>query len=374
MKAFFAALMVLLLAISPIVGGSHGAQAAAAGALSLSEIHMVSPTNGWALADCRVFHTTQGPSHWTNITPSRLPCSAATSGRVAGRFLDSHTAWAAVVPNPNSLRPYATVYRTTNAGQSWQSTRLPSHGQMEGVQSVSFIDARHGWVMVIRGVGAGQMQYDLYRTSDGGAHWDRVMSAGVPHPTPNSLPGCDCIDGFNFATPSIGFATGEFFAGPNAVFLYYSRDGGQTWQRSPLSVPPHYDFLGVRTAAPHFSNAATGTLPVFLSGQVVSLYSTRNGGGAWTRTASVRISPGTGAFYAFLQPSEVFLTDGAHLYHTMNAGRSWISIRPNVRLLGQIQFLTHSLGFELDRSGSVSKLYRTSDGGHTWSRVTTAAG
>ncbi|MEJ2354082.1 MAG: hypothetical protein P8Y03_30265, partial [Anaerolineales bacterium] len=69
------------------------------------------------------------------------------------------------------------LYCTSDAGDTWQATQVPFAGG-----DLQFMDAQNGWVMADRGVAAGPQAVDIYHTADGGQTRALVSSAGPDHP------------------------------------------------------------------------------------------------------------------------------------------------------------------------------------------------
>src|SRR5262249_51008084 len=133
-------------------------------------------------------------------------------GRGAFAASGPHTAWVACGPDIGSSWYSADLYRTTDGGQTWSrivtlATGL-DHPDLEDVGLPFFLDEQYGWVPVCCGAtGAGAPGEFLYRTTDGGRSW--TNSAGGP-------------DMIRFATPTHGYGT-------TATALLGTQDGGLHW-------------------------------------------------------------------------------------------------------------------------------------------------
>ena len=131
--------------------------------------------------------------------PVALPIApvffSATSGMLAVQYYNG-TSSAGIV-----------FYTTQNAGVNWQvASVLPiSIAGMLSPATIDFLDADHGWI--IDGSYA-----TLYRTSDGGRHW-------------NKHAGFNGLQVVNFASPQLGWAED----GNSCSLLLSTTDGGQTW-------------------------------------------------------------------------------------------------------------------------------------------------
>src|SRR6266849_244617 len=122
------------------------------------------------------------------------------------------------------------VYKSTDAGRTWTHMGLDESGRI-GRIIVNPENADNVFVCAVGRTTGPQQERGVYRTSDGGAHWDRVLFA-------DENTGCSglAIDPHN---PRVLFAgmwqvemhTWAMFSGGPGSAIYTSRDGGTTWTR-----------------------------------------------------------------------------------------------------------------------------------------------
>jgi photosystem II stability/assembly factor-like uncharacterized protein len=356
----------------------HSASSGSGSVFGLQRIHMVSASHGWANADGLVFQTSDGGANWADVTPADLRTSEL-SGEVA--FLDEATAWIL-----SSSQRQMDIRRTGNAGKSWQRIAsfsiVPWYSGPLRARSVTFVDRQHGWFEVLlEQPGPSPLPgIVVYRTTDGGAHWDEVsVSEGFgTHSTRNALPvRCGAIS-ITFVNQFVGWSGGNC---TNALSLYRTHDGGQSWVEQALPFPPEltggvtpesqgaFDFVT-------FSSARDGALIVQPKGYGLwLLYATHDGGATW---AHLPLPPGV------IYPRSVLLTGNQgwlagedQLFRTGDGGRHWTPVRTD---LGQtsisiIQFMDATTGWALAGGYCVfsqcwpaggSALLKTTDGGRTW--------
>jgi photosystem II stability/assembly factor-like uncharacterized protein len=216
------------------------------------------------------------------------------------------------------------VYRSTNAGESWQKVH-------QGNQSLSNIGM---------GGGAGNavfVSYStpmVYFTGNGGSSFD---STTVP----------------------FGYFSDVFFVSPTVVYAIginfcKSVDGGKNWTLvHQANYSSDYKTL-------HFLNEQAGWI---LTSK--GLAKTINGGVSWDPVAT----PG----FSFNGFGSIFVTDANTIYFysagkvgvSRNAGLTW-SVVLNTRdvFFEDIHFLTNDIGYLT--AGNI--LYKTTDGGANWKR------
>lgn len=145
---------------------------------------------GWVVGGHMVLRTTDGGTTW-----QQQDLGPATGSFHDVEAVDPNTAWVvsnAVERSKDTTNPYtmkpaleatATVYRTTDGGATWDRTRIATD---ESIADIEFSDATHGWLAVDRQtkpepgwegriLGGGFVWPDrwrILRTTDGGATWD----------------------------------------------------------------------------------------------------------------------------------------------------------------------------------------------------------
>jgi len=240
---------------------------------------LISPDEGWLLTGQRLYWTSTAGQSWTEITPAELDQSTIQ----AVTFLDSQQGWMILTQDePNGAVEYA-LARTSDGGRTWHTDRLSlfepgSPESLPGAAYLFFLDAETGWLVVRQVTSSNFCLGSLFRTSDGGDTWAR-------QPVPIGEP-------VYFVTREAGWTAG----GAAGDELYYTLDGGQSWQPQALELPPAAIELPVDAEAqkltylPRFDDPQTGALPVIslsAGSAHFELYATPDGGRSWGLAASV---------------------------------------------------------------------------------------
>jgi hypothetical protein len=137
-------------------------------------------------------------------------------------------------------------------------------------------------------------------------------------------------------------------------------------------LPSGYSSASTSTVNPTFFNANDGVLPVWLTLDVgkrdLYMYITRDGGTTWTRSASFA-RQGWNASFVSVNDGFTWNING-YLQVTHNAGGSWTQVASNVNFGDNIpimDFVSTTTGWVVQNQvNGVSPLYRTTDGGKTW--------
>ena len=251
-------------------------------------------------------------------------------------FRNDSTGWA--------VSSSGNILRTDNGGQSW--TLQASAGKY--LRSVEFTTATTGF--------CGSLDTSFYKTTDGGQTWIDISPTISP-----AIPG---ICGLSAPDPMNIFGCGVWFS---PAFIIKSADGGNTWSYIDLSGYARglVDIL--------FLNKDTG-LVAGISNNVQEggvILRTTDGGATWEVVHKTNIpneyvwklqTPDKVHFYAAVQNAP-----GAQLrmLRSPTEGKSWFTtiVKPHSGFIQMIGFLDKYVGW----TGGEGLLFKTTDGGLTWS-------
>jgi photosystem II stability/assembly factor-like uncharacterized protein len=341
----------------------------ASAADSITNLRMFSQTVGWAQrqSDGAILHTTQGITRWTVASP-------VFDGQViiAVDFVDADAA------RLMTAQSSALDVNTTAAIQSWATNDggltwtkggiLTGYAvEYEPPETLDYVGRDDGWFSITGLAAAGSSAIYVYRTIDGGLHWQAVDLSNIrPLPATGKLPaGCD-KNPVVFVSASTGWDTGQCNGG--MPFFYETSDGGVTWRAQPLGLGQQDN--GYTIALPQFVNTRDGFVLGYVGdqGTVASLFVTIDGGSSWTRRGTPLMTPQSSYF---INADDGWLLDtSGNLFATTDAGRTWINLR-STSVAGLIlEFLTPEVGWAYGSEGGEAGLLQTSDGGRAWSAVT----
>lgn len=348
------------------------------GTFPLSSIQMCSETTGWAATNSDVLRTTDGGGTWRVVTPS---VDRSKSLGVLEDFIDANQAWVAFGQRAET-KVLALVFHTTDGGQTWRQTEIPLASDDRALcwGALTFTDERHGWLIAVNS--QHNSPAELYATTDGGAAWSQIASTDDAH-----LP---CGGRISFRDPTTGWMVGNLGGnGSSPSILYRTQDGGRTWREQDLKPPPGYpkSTIGVGDP-PVFFSGGEGMLTVTYwpepqSPNETLLYFTRDGGQTWQSRPSLSpwgivdfLNADEGWYWPWESSDSPTAPPNTpvkgRLYHTTDGGKTWASIEPDQNLkhflgqglnISQLDFINSRTGWALLSS---SKLLKTTDGGDSW--------
>lgn len=344
---------------------------------------MVTATTGWMLGDTRqssystLLHTTDSGRHWQNVTPSDAKI-------VDDLFvLDENIAWLPST-SPSLLASKAEFIRTVNGGKTWQPIVSP----VKGSATLTFTDENNGWLLAIPSDGKGNyctpsadqgvflcsistkvpVRQLLYYTSDGGVTWQSRGTTPV------------LFDNVQFFDNTTGWATSDEFQAPQPK-LYSTTDGGKHWtgRNLPIAYEEKPDAFLRWVKMLNFVNASEW----YLLGQVAYtgkpnagvsyyVYHTRDAGANWNIVGSALPA-------AFVDVRAIFDDQ-----HSVQAGvlaiaaltlinGHWHTTTWNLPEKGELVdsgFVSLQISFVLiaPSPGKIMDFYVTVDGGKSWQK------
>lgn len=362
------ALLISLLLLAGVLWaqGTLGAQTVGG---SVEDMKLISPGSGWALAAGRLFWTSDNGQNWDEITPgnNQQPVSKVF-------FLDAKTGWA-ILPWISDAGTSITVASTRNGGKSWQNVRvaLDSIAQgrrVGGIASVSFVDAQQGWLILHLTSSSNFSIGAALHTADGGLTW-------------TALPSPPAAGNIAFTSSLDGWMAG----GPAQDRLWFTHDGGSSWQLATITAPNACSGSAAILNLPFFTSNSQGQLTASAAtsdGNCATDYVTEDGGQSWQ---AQQVSRGSAALHvasanAGRQTSHVYAL-GSEVFIEQEGVLSQGSLPAGLPLNGTIthaEFIDDSSGWLSYSFGSCqlsktlctqqSELLATMDGGKTYSTIT----
>jgi photosystem II stability/assembly factor-like uncharacterized protein len=288
---------------------------------------------GWRVVPQHLYRTPDGGRSWQTVLTIQTGALAAS----ASWFFDDRRA-VAVSAGSSGYR----LYRTIDAGATWQEAALPSATFPVTVSSqASFISPTDGWILSGDGPDPSSLaNVRLYRTTDGGLHWSEANHS-TKQTTSGSIPLTGVLDHLTFRDASSGWITARESSGPA---VYATTDGGRTWHGQKLPPAPGYDLKGAYPLAPLFpSGSLEGLLPVQVwlplppgspgrsTYSRMILYRSQDGGRTWSSPVVLPATSPTdsGVSGGFLG-SYWWLAAWREIWVSQDAGRTWSHLQPHL--------------------------------------------
>lgn len=270
-------------------------------------------------------------------------------------------------------------YVAVDAPHFWKPMTLPAPPLFQQIQ---YLDSTQAWAF--------EGNY-LYKSADGGSHWDTVSYPGPPR----------SISALSFSDAQHGMVVVKIAGSPYYKEILWTNDGGVQWTAHPLE--PSSDITAVERL-----NDSTGVASAHYQGVFV----TKNGGLTWTNNYSLNVTlitdffpAGNGSVYFtginqlgtpttkfrfgkstdllnwevnqytdtllvpgftsmfFTSPQKGFVCGKKGLIKTLDGGIKWLPVPGVEGYFGFIQFADSLHGWTCGYSGGI---YGTSDGGQTW--------
>jgi len=354
---------------------------AAGASVNIKQIWMLSENTGWSIgaapgsSDEHILHTNDGGGTWEQVTPPQPWVASEYSGMSAAMAVRSvDEAYVVYGGGPAPI----VVWHTTNAGASWSASsalELPTIMDMFFPSDLVFVDAQHGWLMAHLGAGMNHDYIAIYKTTDGGSIWTRVVD-----PDLNNLTMSFSKSGMTFINANRGWVTGSTNGVYDDLFLYQTDDGGNTWTQ-PSLPPPHGDAAyfqitgNMCTSYPVMVFGANDALlPIqchnYNTDSVEGwLYRSVDGGSSWTFTNLPVVFTSR---YAFINPTTGWMIGEKKIYHTTDGGATW-SAPKVVSWDGIPWFLNETTGWVAAYNDDRTEyaLVRSTDAGQNWFKIGT---
>lgn len=337
-------------------------------------LEMINQTTGFAIIDYgeiynRIMRTRDGGWEWTDITPPGAPGTVAEM-----YFLDLNHGWVAYQSSSGILPVESyTVWRTVDGGENWQPSAPIDMADiaMEGAFPTDFffLNTQTGWFRASLGGGMNKSYTTIYRTSDGGQTWQRMMDPYTDieiqslHKT-----------GMAFSDSSYGWLTRDGKGVEVGIYVQITEDGGATWRSvalpEPTDEPNLFEGSSCGAFYPRLTGQGQGTVvgscKLYENGEPVIhayLYSTSDGGMTWTYK---NIPPGRLLTF----PDDVLVIADRSMHTSPDGGDSW-------QFLNDVDWYSNTFSFIDPLNGWAfaswkdfsPSLMMTMDGGNIWTSI-----
>ncbi len=226
--------------ISPFQTGSVAPEGQTSTGFKIAQVRMFDVNSGWALysdpvnrlMNFKILRTLMGIGTWLDVTST---VSGTDQNIQAAFFVDVNTALA--VSSRTSLSEpqtfEVTSWRTIDGGRTWQDGELLLIEQSPDFspRQLFFIDSEHGWMLGESDAGMGNKRVQLFKTQDGGMHWEGMDNPVGHLSNANTL----WIKGYYPFPERIAFTSevAGFFSDGK---LFGSQDRGASWTPQPQSA------------------------------------------------------------------------------------------------------------------------------------------
>lgn len=266
------------------------------------------------------------------------------------------------------------VKSTGDGGQHWRSANFTSSVQTaSAIVGIEFAGSRNGWIYALDS-GMFEDIEVLLVTEDGGATWSEPADGACVKSPVSVLLGSQGDDVFWGSDPHAGGAPAQ------DATLFWSKADACNWSTVRIPVPKMYRY-SVPTGI-QFFNKRDGVLATTLTAErsgtspAMVLFRTTDGGITWTPSPPLVVPDAIWDRPVFSDPDHGWLVGRRSnlvlLYRTTDAGESWSST--GVSELAGVAGATVSiidsetgwLATWQDGPKQLSRLWKTTDGGLTW--------
>lgn len=286
-----------------------------------------------------------------------------------------------------STSNHATIARSSQTADDSSSTRLPTTPSQQGLtlDTIHMLTTTTGWAT---GSTPAANMPSIFRTTDGGIHWQAVLSPEISSAT---------IAATYFLDPKNAWGmVSDKSSPPTMLTIYHTVDGGQNWEKSTTSISSD------SSAFLDFVDPQHGWFMVSLdtadSSEAVEIFKTVDGGTSWvsvSRTADTADQATPGSLPYRCEKTGITLLDATtgwvtgscpgntlFFYVTHDGGQTWQSqtLTPprqyEADIFANCQcavsapiFVTPQDGFitvQIFNQAPRTYLYMTDDGGITW--------
>ena len=270
------------------------------------------------------------------------------------------------------------VYRSRDGGKSWENMGLEASERIGMIR----IDPRDSNTIFVAAQGplwSGGGQRGLYKSTDGGETWRKVLGDGLGNTDEDDqFVGVSEVH-MDTRNPDVMYAVSwqrlrnvaVLIDGGPGTGIHKSIDGGETWVKLEKGLP--HGMMGKTGLAVSPQNPDVIYATIELNNRTGGFWRSADGGETWEKMNDY-LSSGTGPHYyqeIFASPhafDRVYQMD-VHLHRTDNGGKDFVKLEHSTKHVDH-----HAMAFRADDSnylivGTDGGIYESFDLGETWKYV-----
>lgn len=263
------------------------------------------------------------------------------------------------------------VYKSTDGGSTWALQGLAEIGSV-GRIVISHTNSNHIVVAAMGKVFSKSSERGVYRSSDGGSSWERVLYLN------DSTGAIDLA--MNPQDPNILYAAmwqrvrtpTRRNLGGSGSGIYRSTDGGSSWVRLSSGLPVAAGRIAL-AIAPSEPKKIYALITHPTSGYTLGFYSTQDGGDTWSTLPATGLTNVNFMWWfgrVTVDPSNPLIIYAASLdmNKSVDGGNTWFPIFKNAHM-DQHAIAVHQQNPNLVLVGNDGGLYSSHDGGITHTKI-----
>lgn len=263
---------------------------------------------------------------------------------------------------------------TSAFSQGWVEQNTGFFTASRGIGEIRIVDANTVWALAYDGSGAGENVQEFTKTTNGGASWTPgTIDVGDPNLNINNISPISADVAF--------VSTVDVNAGLGAI--YQTVDGGNTWFNP---VPDAFQSPTSFCNWVHFFDANTGiAVGDPITGNQFEHWRTTDGGATWALVSTPSALTGEWGYNGgnvSVGNTMWLVTNKGKILRTSDAGATWVKLNTPItdfggtNINGRLIFSDVNTGMILatTNGGTSYNVYRTFDGGNTWSAATAFTG
>lgn len=332
--------ILLMLIISPIgkdYSQSGWVQQNSGTSLNLEAVSFLDANYGIITGENgRMLKTTNGGLNWiilSNVTNETIvDIKILNQDKVIGMFFEY----------PSTLR----IIRTTNAGNSWNITKLDSIARTYAPGSMYFYNTDLGVI---------SYNNKIRYTTNGGVNWNisSVTVSGLEF----------FFNDIQMVTPSIGYALGHYkiSSNNNRAEIYKTTNGCETWNYTSISFDHSDNSYETRFGFSFIDSQNAWVCGMTRQGSIgTESYNVKTENGFTNNSVFPLISQRFFHDCFFVNYNTGWFIGERYVYKTSNSGLSFVSQMQNDERMNDIQFINENTGWIVADSG---KIFKTTNGG-----------